>query len=40
MTQENETREHPKLVAIEQVSEGWINKYVLTYEKDNGETFT
>ena len=40
MTQENETRKHPKLVAIQQVSEGWINKYVLTYEKDNGETFT
>jgi ADP-ribose pyrophosphatase len=30
--------ETPKLVEIEQVSDGWIKKYVLTYDMGNGAT--
>lgn len=40
MENQRTTQTHPTLVGIEQVSEGWINKYVLTYQKDDGETFT
>lgn len=30
----------PKLVKVEQVSNGWIKKYILTYEKPNGSLYT
>ncbi|MCI8366744.1 MAG: NUDIX hydrolase [Eggerthellaceae bacterium] len=40
MTEQESVRKSPKLVAIDQVSDGWIKKYVLTYEKEGGETFT
>lgn len=30
----------PKLVKVEQVSDGWIKKYVLTYEKPDGSLYT
>lgn len=30
----------PKLIKVEQVSDGWIKKYILTYEKPNGSLYT
>lgn len=30
----------PELVKIEQVSDGWIKKYILTYEKPDGSLYT
>ena len=33
------TRGIPRLKNIEQVSEGWINKYILTYELPDGTDY-
>ena len=33
------TRGIPQLKNIEQVSEGWINKYILTYELPDGTDY-
>ena len=29
----------PKLIDVEQISEGWVNKYVLTYERADGTPY-
>ena len=31
--------QNPKLINVEQISSGWINKYILTYEKEDGKQF-
>ena len=30
----------PKLTAVEQVSDGWINKYLLTFRLSDGSDYT
>ena len=40
MTEQTTPHTHPQLVAIEQVSDGWIKKYLLTYQHQDGKTFT
>lgn len=40
MTEQATSHNNPQLVAIEQVSDGWIKKYLLTYQRQDGETFT
>lgn len=29
----------PRLLNVEQVSDGWLKKYILTYQQESGETF-
>ena len=31
---------YPKFQSIEQVSDGWIKKYILTYQKPDGTLYT
>ena len=35
----SEAKEYPKLLSVEQVSSGWINKYILHYRMPNGQKF-